>query len=99
MMYLYSCPRCGEYEVEQRITDARLDKCRRPSGNFAFPDKRGELACGRPLKRLINGIGAPPVLLSGASGGWSETGYALTPQQRKADHVLGERSVRRKGRK
>ncbi len=36
--YDYECPKCGVYEVEQKITEPRLEKC--PT-------------CKKPVKRLI----------------------------------------------
>ena len=26
-IYMYNCSKCGDFETEQRITDARLKKC------------------------------------------------------------------------
>jgi putative FmdB family regulatory protein len=37
--YEYSCPSCGTYDVEQRITEPALSRCAR---------------CGAPVKRLIS---------------------------------------------
>lgn len=39
-VYEYECPACGEFEVEQRITEEVLEFC-------------NALACGEPVKRLI----------------------------------------------
>lgn len=27
MIYEYECKKCGEFEIEQRITDGKLEKC------------------------------------------------------------------------
>lgn len=27
MIYEYECPKCGEFEVEQKISDKKLKKC------------------------------------------------------------------------
>lgn len=78
--------------TEQRISDKA----------FAWYDAKlkefhhGMKALSRyhAVKRLISG--APAVqFISGPSGGWSQTGYALTEPQRKAESKLGRKVTRR----
>lgn len=82
MTYEYECTGTCQrvLEVEQRVTDPKLTEC---------------IRCGSPNpKRLISG--APQLqFISGPSGGWSDSGYALTPAQRKAEMKLGRKVTRR----
>ncbi len=41
MTYIYECPECGEFELEQAVTDEALTKC----------------LCGEPVKRIITRVG------------------------------------------
>lgn len=74
--YVYKCPIHGEFEVEQKITDAKLERCPvRWSGNidrpfWCHPDS-GILDCGQPVERLI--AGGTSFVLNGS--GWAKDGY------------------------
>lgn len=78
--YLYECAAGAEFEVTQKMTDAKLSEC--PLCGACTP------------KRLISGA-APFQLKSGPSGGWGETGYSKTPQQRTYEHKTGLKTTRR----
>lgn len=76
MTYLYEIISTGEtIEVEQKITE--------PAHTVLEID--GEL---HTVRRLISGVPSF-TLVSGASGGWSSTGYAKPENQRQAEQVLG----------
>jgi hypothetical protein len=77
MTYTYQVISTGEtLEVEQRITE--------PAHEVLEVD--GEFV---NVRRLISG--APGFnLVSGASGGWSETGYAVPLNKRKLNARLGK---------
>jgi predicted nucleic acid-binding Zn ribbon protein len=80
--YTYQDAEGGEYEVQQRITEAPLSVLEVAPGEF------------KSVKRVISG-GAGFVLKSGASGGWSSTGYGHTPGQLDAMRVLGRPLTKR----
>lgn len=64
MIYLYRCPRCGEIELEHRMTDPPVKKC-------PLPVAHENDVCGRPLERLI--AGGTNFVLKGS--GWAKDGY------------------------
>lgn len=73
--YIYKCPVHGEIEVEQRITDPKLERCPRYVGHaLASMDVplpvRVDL-CARPIERLISG--GTGFQLKGS--GWAKDGY------------------------
>lgn len=76
MIYEYKCPRCGEFEVEQKITDPPLKTCpqtvtERPA--HLLPENGGfhMRTCGEPVQRLI--AGGTGFVLNGK--GWFKDGY------------------------
>jgi len=76
--YLYQVISTGaQLEVEQSI--------REPAHTVLEVD--GELVS---VKRLISGPGSFQ-LISGDSGGWSNTGYSKAPHERAAEHTLGRK--------
>ena len=79
---LYSCERDGEFEQQQRMSEAALKQCPK---------------CGKCVpKRLI--AGAPEFSLKeGPAGGWSTTGYGHTKQQLNVMRRLGKRPTPRSG--
>ncbi len=63
LTYAYACDRCGEFEVQQSITEARLETC---------PE------CGDAVRRLISG-GSGFVMGDKGSFGGDECGSCSTP--------------------
>lgn len=96
MIYEYQDLVTGKtLSVEQRITADAYSHVSAKDGSWLH-DQSGKLSARlwHPVKRLISG--APAVqFISGPSGGWSQSGYALTPAQRKAEHKLGRRVTKR----
>lgn len=80
--YTYQDADGGEYEIQQKITEEPLQVLETEPGVF------------RSVKRVISG-GAGFVLKSGASGGWSATGYGHTPGQLEAMRTLGRPLTKR----
>lgn len=54
---------------------------------------------GRPCRRLISSQSGGFRLVSGASGGWSRTGYSPSPNQRWAEKQLGRKLIKPGGEK
>lgn len=85
------------HQVEQRISDSRFTHYSQAQDAWLVISDaaaRKFIEKLHPVKRLISG--APAVqFISGPSGGWSDSGYALTPAQRKAEAKLGRRVTRR----
>lgn len=78
--YLYECAAGAEFEVTQKMTDAKLTDC--PLCGVCAP------------KRLISG--APAFnLVPGPAGSWGAGGYSKTPQQRSYEHKTGLKTTRR----
>jgi putative FmdB family regulatory protein len=72
----YSCPRCGEIEESQRISDPVFEQCPR---------------CGNNVRSILS-LGAPPVFVYKPHqdcSGWSGEGYSKAEHKRKADKILG----------
>lgn len=71
----YSCPSCGEYEENQRITDPVHTLCH----------------CGRPVKSLISLGAPPVFVYKPHQdcSGWSGEGYSKAEHKRKSDKILG----------
>jgi putative FmdB family regulatory protein len=73
--YTYRCHVHGEFEIEQRITDPKLDVCPQPPRSTADPldffQGRRWLPCGQPVERLISG--GTSFTLKGP--GWAKDGY------------------------
>lgn len=67
--YTYKCPVHGEFDVEQKITDTKLERCTRLVG--LGPGIRGVRHCGEALERLISG--GTGFHLKGS--GWAKDGY------------------------
>lgn len=63
MTFVYRCDLEHEFEVQQRITDAPIERCQ-----FTPPPTRA--LCGKPCKRVIQPVG---FALKG--GGWAKDGY------------------------
>ncbi len=63
--YPYRCDYCGEFEVDQRITDEPLERC----PNLIGPHLRKR--CKEPVVRMI---AKTSFRLKG--GGWSGSGYS-----------------------
>lgn len=82
--------------TEQRITDEAFTRYSPSLDAWGGPgfERTFRPPQWHPVKRLISG--APAVqFISGPSGGWSDSGYALTPAQRKAEMKLGRKVTRR----
>ena len=76
----YQCETLGiEYEVEQRITDPKRTMCDRCSNIHCVP------------KSLITQNVEPVQFRAGSTGGWSNTGYAKTESERRAENALGRK--------
>lgn len=72
--YLYRCPRCGEFEVEQRITEPALATCpktRKPPPVGVLTVSVRLFTCGEPVERLI--AGSTTFTLKGPR--WAKDGY------------------------
>lgn len=82
-IYVYECPKCGEFELEQRITDQALTQCG---------------YCDSPVKRIITRVGfvipaymrAPGSVGSSAASCDNQARY-LASDQHKADRAQSER--------
>lgn len=75
-VYEYECPRCGTFEVEQKISDPPLTRCifnRAADGKPTGQEFRihGGVWCGEEVKRLI--AGSTRFVLKGT--GWFKDGY------------------------
>lgn len=53
--YEYECPRCGVFEVEQRITAPAHASC--PVVRPDVAHVKGDKPCGEPVKRLVGSAG------------------------------------------
>lgn len=80
--YVYECGECGEFEIEQRITEPALTVC----------------ACGEPVRRLICGVGIiiPAYMKApGSTGSSSDTcdkqAIYLQSEQHRKDREQAER--------
>lgn len=69
------------FETEQRITDGPLTACHHCAVPKCVP------------KRLVN-VSSDVHFISGASGGWSNTGYSKRPHERRAEQQLGRRLIK-----
>lgn len=67
--YVYKCPVHGEFEVEQRITDPKLETCPRVAGDQLTLGRSWR--CGQRIERLI--AGGTSFALKGS--GWAKDGY------------------------
>ena len=74
MTYRYACDAGHEFEAEQRIADAPLERCAQPVREDAgtFRDSAALESCGAPCRRLISG--GSGFILKG--GRWAAGGYA-----------------------
>lgn len=73
-MYPYRCPRCGEFEVEQRITESALTTCPNSVTETVQTPTGGGFrvyTCGEPVERLI--AGSTTFTLKGPR--WAKDGY------------------------
>ncbi len=58
MTYVYECPSCGEFEIQQSMHDAALTTCPQllPAASVYGEDGDGAvMQCGEPVRRLITG--------------------------------------------
>ncbi len=78
----YMCQTHGVvFEAQQRISEPPLAQCQHCSSRKCVP------------KRLID-LGPEPHLISGPTGGWSETGYSKRPHERRAEAKLGRKLIK-----
>jgi len=86
------------FEVEQRISEPAFTHRHPPSGTLHHAPTSGvgllERGGNHPIKRLIS-RGAPFQLKSGPAGGWGETGYSKTSQQRAYEARTGLKTTKR----
>lgn len=72
--YLYRCPVHGEFEVEQRISDPKLQSCPQAAterfSDHIYVGGFRIYSCGQPVERLIAGSS---FVLKGT--GWYRDGY------------------------
>jgi putative FmdB family regulatory protein len=67
--YTYKCPIHGEFEVEQRISDPKLQTCPRIMGDRLTLGR--SFPCGSPVERLIS----PGTSFVLKGQGWAKDGY------------------------
>ena len=67
--YLYKCPIHGEFEIEQKITDEKIERCPRIMGDRLTLGR--SFPCGQPVERLISS--GTTFVLKGP--GWYKDGY------------------------
>ncbi len=94
MIYEYRCPRCGVYEIEHPMSEPARTVCE-TIGTAEWCGEIIEAKCSLPIERIISANTNPPALKSGASGGWSSTGYGPTSAQRITRARLGREPIGR----
>lgn len=65
--YTYKCPTHGEFEVEQKINDEKIERCPRIMGDRLTLGR----PCGSPVERLIS----PGTSFVLKGQGWARDGY------------------------
>ncbi len=74
-IYVYRCPEHGEFEIEQRISEPKLETCPQPRTEWLSKAIYGGgfrvYSCGKPVERLL--AGGSSFVLKGK--GWFRDGY------------------------